>query len=85
MVPMKIFITDQQKTELERLHNTTCDGRGRDRIQAILLASKGRSSLMIAQALRLHQTIVDHHINEFLRKGKLKPGNEGADSKFSAE
>ena len=28
---------------------------------------------MIAQALRLHQTTVDHPIREFLNKGKLKP------------
>lgn len=40
---------------------------------------------MIAQALRLHQTTVDHHINEFLSKGKLKPGNGGSDSILSAE
>ena len=35
---------------------------------------------MIAQALRLHQTTIDHHISEFLNKGKLKPENGGADS-----
>ncbi|CAC9205916.1 Uncharacterised protein [Citrobacter werkmanii] len=40
---------------------------------------------MIAQALRLHQTTVDHHISEFLNKGKLKPENGGSDSKLSAE
>lgn len=40
---------------------------------------------MIAQALRLHQTTVDHHIHEFMNKGKLKPENGGSDSKLSAE
>lgn len=86
MLPaMKIFITAQQKTELERLHDSSRDGRVRDRIKAILLASKGWSSAMIAQALRLHQTTVDHHISEFLNKGKLKPENGGSDSKLSAE
>ena len=40
---------------------------------------------MIAQALRLHQTTVDHHIHEFMNKGKLKPENVGSDSKLSAE
>ncbi len=40
---------------------------------------------MIAQALRLHQTTIDHHISEFLNKGKLKPENGGSDSKLSAE
>lgn len=82
---MKIFITEQQKAELERLHDSSRDGRVRDRIKAILLASEGWSSAMIAQALRLHQTIVDHHISEFLNKGKLKPENGGSDSKLSTE
>ena len=48
---MKIFITEQQKAELERLHDSSRDGRVRDRIKAILLASEGWSSAMIAQAL----------------------------------
>lgn len=82
---MKIFITEQQKAELERLHDFSRDGRVRDRIKAILLASEGWSSAMIAQALRLHQTTIDHHISEFLNKGKLKPENGGSDSKLSAE
>lgn len=43
-------------------------------------------SALIAQALRLHQTTIDHHISEFfLNKGKLKPENGGSDSKLSAE
>lgn len=82
---MKIFITDQQKAELERLHDSSRDKRVCDRIKAILLTSEGWSSAMIAQALRLHQTTVDHHISEFLNKGKLKPENGGSDSKLSAE
>ncbi|HCQ1436782.1 TPA: IS630 family transposase, partial [Escherichia coli] len=77
--------TEQQKAELERLHDSSRDGRVRDRIKAILLASEGWSSAMIAQALRLHQTTIDHHISEFLNKGKLKPENGGSDSKLSAE
>ena len=71
---MKIFITEQQKAELERLHDSSRDGRVRDRIKAILLASEGWSSAMIY-----------HHISEFLNKGKLKPENGGSDSKLSAE
>lgn len=82
---MKIFITTEQKVELEKLHDTSRDGRVRDRIKAVLLASEGWSSAMIAQALRLHQTTVDHHISEFLNKGKLKPDNGGSNSKLSAE
>ncbi|MQL48552.1 transposase [Photorhabdus khanii] len=63
---MKIFITSEQKIKLERLHDTTRDGQVRDRIKAILLASEGWSSVMIAQALRLHQTTVDRHISDYL-------------------
>ncbi|MEI7187850.1 IS630 family transposase [Dickeya dianthicola] len=82
---MKIFITDTQKAELERLHDTSRDKRVCDRIKAILLASEGWNSVMIAQALRLHQTTVDHHIREYLNNGKLKPENGGSDSKLTAE
>lgn len=82
---MKIFISDLQKAELERLHDTSRNKRVCDRIKAILLASEGWSSVMIAQALRLHQTTVDHHIHEFMNKGKLKSENGGSDSKLSAE
>ncbi|WMY75747.1 IS630 family transposase [Buttiauxella selenatireducens] len=82
---MKIFITSEQKIELEKLHDSSRDKRVCDRIKAILLASEGWSSAMIAQALRLHQTTVDHHISEFLNNGKLKPENGGSVSKLSAK
>lgn len=42
---MKIFISDLQKAELERLHDTRRDKRVCDRIKAILLASEGWSSV----------------------------------------
>ncbi|EFB3463699.1 helix-turn-helix domain-containing protein [Escherichia coli] len=82
---MKIFITYLQKAELEFLHDPKSDKRVCDSTKAILLASEGCSSVMIAQALRLHQLTVDHHIHEFMNKGKFKPENSGLDSKLSAE
>ncbi len=85
MSNMKIFITEQQKAELERLHDSSRDGRIRDRFKVILLASEGWSSAMIAQVLCLRQTMIDHHITEFLNKGKLKPENGGSYSKLRAE
>ncbi len=85
ILAMKIFITSEQKIKLERLHDTTRDGQVRDRIKAILLASEGWSSVMIAQALRLHQTTVDRHISDYLNHGKLKSGNGGSDSLLSRE
>ncbi len=50
MLPtIKIFIADEQKTELEYLHDTSRDKRVCDRIKAVLIASEGWTSAMIAQ------------------------------------
>ncbi len=80
---MKIFITDEQKAELEHLHHTCRDKRECDRIKAVLLASEGWSSVMIAQALRLHETTVNRHISDYLNHRKLKPENGGSQSHLS--
>lgn len=40
IAPMKINLTDAQKEALELMHDTTRDGRIRDRIKAVLLASE---------------------------------------------
>ncbi len=77
ILAMKIFITSEQKIKLGRLHDTTRDGQVRDRIKAILLASEGGRSVMIAQALRLHQTTVDRHIGDYRNQGKLQSDNGG--------
>ncbi|MGL1075938.1 IS630 family transposase, partial [Vibrio vulnificus] len=45
-------MTAQQKQQLEEMHDSTRDGRVRDRIKAVLLASEGWSQAMISQALR---------------------------------
>ena len=36
---IKITLTPQQKLQLEQMHDSTRDGRVRDRIKAVLLAS----------------------------------------------
>ncbi len=41
---MKIILTPQQKQQLEEMHDTTRDGRVRDRIKAVLLASEAMES-----------------------------------------
>lgn len=82
---MKIFITDEQKAELEHLHDTSRDKRVCDRIKAVLLASEGWTSAMIAQALRLHETTVNQHINDYVNTRKLKPENGGSASRLNAE
>lgn len=80
---MKIELTAGQKAELELLHRACHDKRECDRIKAILLASEGWSTPMIAQALRLHETSVQRHISEYLNNGKLMPENGGSDSHLS--
>ena len=39
---------------------------------------------MISQALRIHQTTVIRHINDYLQSEKLKPENGGSQSKLNA-
>ncbi len=47
---MKVTLTYKQKQERENQHDKTRDGRVRDCIKAVLLASEGWSTAMISQA-----------------------------------
>ena len=51
----------------------------------MLLRSEGWSTKMIAQALRLHETSIVRHINDYVDKDKLKPENGGSASCLTAE
>ncbi|PHM22788.1 DDE endonuclease [Xenorhabdus ehlersii] len=82
---MKITLTDAQKETLELMHDTTRDGRVRDRIKAVLLASEGWTAQMIAQALRIHESTVSRHLKDYFSEEKLAPENGGSDSHLSAE
>ena len=62
----KIELTAEQKADLEAFHDTSRDGRIRDRIKAVLLRSEGWSTAMIAQALRLHETTITRHIADYI-------------------
>jgi len=73
-----IKLTTEQKIDLEALHDASRDGRVRDRIKAVLLRSEGWSTTMIAQALRLHETSIVRHIDDFVSKDKLAPKNGGS-------
>uniref|UniRef100_UPI000E64FB41 IS630 family transposase n=1 Tax=Vibrio cholerae TaxID=666 RepID=UPI000E64FB41 len=74
----------QKKQELEQMHDSARDSRVCDRIKAVLLASEGWSNVMISQALRIHETTVARHINDYLQSEKLKPENGGSHSRMSA-
>lgn len=80
MIPLmkNIKLTSEQKIDLEALHDTSRDGRIRDRIKAVLLRSEGWSTAMIAQALRLHETTIVRHIDDYVSKNKLAPENGGS-------
>jgi transposase len=81
---MKITLTATQKIELERQHKTERDGRIRDRIKAVLLRSEGWSQRQIAQALRINESTVAEHLNDYLyAEGKLMPENGGSISKLN--
>ncbi len=81
---MKIILTPQQKPQLEEMHDSTRDGRVRDRIKAVLLASEGWSQAMISQALRIHESTVARHLSDYVLSEKLKPENGGSQSRLSA-
>ena len=81
----EIRLTPEQKVDLEALHDASRDKRICDRIKAVLLCSEGWSTKMIAQALRLHETSITRHIDDFVNKKKLKPENGGSQSYLSTE
>ncbi|PHM73571.1 IS630 family transposase [Xenorhabdus kozodoii] len=82
---MKITLTDAQKEALELMHDTTRDGRVRDRIKAVLLASEGWTAQMVAQALRIHESTVSRHLKDYVSEEKFAPENGGSESRLSAE
>jgi transposase len=77
----RFILTEEEKSHLDELHHQTKDGKERDRIKAILLRSEGWTVPMISQALRLHQTTIIRHINEY-HEGKLKNESGGSESKL---
>ena len=80
-----IKLTTEQKIDLETLHDASRDGRVRDRIKAVLLRSEGWSTSMIAQALRLHETSIVRHIDDYVSKNKLAPENGGSQPYLTEE
>jgi transposase len=72
-------LTAKEKTALEQRHNSCRDGKERDRIKAVLLRSESWTIPMIAQALRIHESTVTRHINDYLN-GKLNIASGGSTS-----
>ena len=55
------------------------DCKQRDRLKAVLLRSENWTTPMISQALRLHESTVSQHLEDYLN-GKLKNESGGSDS-----
>ena len=77
---MKVLeLTSSEKVSLEAQHRKTKDRKAGDRIKAVLLRSESWTIPMIAQALRLHESTVSQHLEDYLN-GKLKNESGGSDS-----
>lgn len=75
----KINLTSTVKAQLEKRHRAGKNKLECDRIKAVLLYSEGWAVSMISQALRIHETSVNRHINDY-GNDKLKPENGGSES-----
>jgi transposase len=81
---MKITLTAAQKIELEKQHKIERDKRVADRIKAVLLRSEGWIQRQLAQALRINESTIAEHLNDYLyAKGKLKPATGWSISKLN--
>ncbi|PKH04531.1 IS630 family transposase, partial [Psychromonas sp. MB-3u-54] len=76
---LNISLSQEQKSTLELRHKKSRDKRECDRIKAVLLSDEGWSVEMIAQALRIHETSISRHINDFIKTEKLTPQSGGSD------
>lgn len=76
---MKPFeLTPEEKEALEARHKASRDGKERDRIKAVLLHVEGWDNKQIAQALRLHRTVIRQHLLDYRNLQKLKINSGGA-------
>jgi len=82
---MKTILTETEKSDLELRHRTEKNGKIRDRIKAVLLHSEGWSQKEIAQALRIHESTVWDHLNEYKESKKLEIHSGGSVSKLGEE
>jgi transposase len=81
----RLFVTAEEKTELELRHQSCENRKEGDRIKAILLRSEGWTVPQISQALRLHQSTVIKHIEAYKKHSKLKNESGGSASHLTEE
>lgn len=80
---MEISLSVSEKAALEAQHRKTRDSRESDRIKAVLLRSEGWTIVMISQALRLNESTISRHLQDYLGAKKLKPANGGSEGKLN--
>jgi transposase len=81
----RLYLSAEEKASLEEAHQH-CENRKKgDRIKAILLRSEGWTVPQISQALRLHQSTIIKHIEEYKTAGKLKNESGGSTSQLTEE
>jgi transposase len=73
----RLFLTPEEKSELETRHQSCENRKEGDRIKAILLRSEGWTVPVISQALRIHPSTIIRHIQEY-QTGKLKNESGGS-------
>ena len=82
---LKIELTLSEKIALEQEHSFSRDAHKRDRIKAVLLRSEDWTIALIAQALRLHETSITRHLNEYKKNKKLSCHNGGSTGYLNEE
>lgn len=80
----RLYLSAEEKSALEARHEMETNGKARDRIKALLLRSEGWTVPMISQALRIHQSTIIRHIQDY-QNGKLKNASGGSESHLTKE
>lgn len=78
----RLFLTSEEKESLELRHLHCLDRKEGDRIKAILLRSEGWTVPKISQALRIHQSTIIRHIQDY-QAGKLKNKSGGSSGQLT--
>ena len=82
---MSNFLTEEERTSLQKQHKKERDKRVCDRIKAVFLRDKGWIWVQIAEALLLSEEGLRLHLKEFQASRKLRPENGGSKEKLSFE
>jgi transposase len=82
---MQIKLTKKEKNKLESQHKYSKNSKECDRIKAVLLTSENWTVSAISQALRISQSSVTRHINDYNIGRKLNPESGGSESYLSQQ